>query len=129
MAMYQIAAYETYQDGQVIFEEGSSGDWIYEVDSGSIELSRMVGGQKIIIEVLKEGDVFGEMAFVAHIPRTATAQAIGETTVGIIDRDYMDQEFNKLSGSFRTMLKVLVLRLKKTTDTIVDAKSSQLSGK
>ncbi len=127
--MYQIAAYETYQDGQTIFEEGSSGDWIYEVDSGSVELSRMVGGQKIIIEVLKGGDVFGEMAFVAHIPRTATAQAIGETTVGIIDRDYMDQEFNKLSGSFRTMLKVLVLRLKKTTDTIVDAKSGQLSAK
>jgi hypothetical protein len=27
--MLQIAGEETFQDGQIIFEEGSAGDWIY----------------------------------------------------------------------------------------------------
>jgi len=120
--MFQIAAYETFQDGQIIFEEGSSGDWIYEIDAGVVELSRSVGGQRVVVEVLHAGEVFGEMAFVAKIPRTATARAVGETTLGIMDRDYLDKELNKLTGSFRTLLKILVLRLKKATDNIVDAK-------
>jgi CRP-like cAMP-binding protein len=124
--MLHIASYETYQEGEIIFKEGDSGDWIYAIESGSVELSKMVGDKKIIIEVLRrEGDVFGEMAFIANISRTATARAIGATTVGIIDRTYLDEEFNKLSGSFQAILKALVLRLKKTTDTIATAKSKE----
>jgi CRP-like cAMP-binding protein len=46
--MFQIAAYETFQDGQIVFEEGSSGDWVYEIDAGTIELSRTAGGQREI---------------------------------------------------------------------------------
>ena len=121
--MFQIASYEKYQDGQIIFKEGDSGDWVYVVESGSVELSKMIGDTKIVIEVLRlEWDVFGEMAFIANISRTATASAIGPTTVGIIDRNYLDDEFNRLSGSFQAILKSLVLRLKKTTEAIAQAK-------
>jgi CRP-like cAMP-binding protein len=121
--MLQIASYESYQDGQVIFKEGDSGDWVYVVESGSVELSKKIGETKVVIEVLRrEGDVFGEMAFIANISRTATATAIGLATVGIVDRTYLDEEFNRLSGSFQLILKSLVLRLKKTTETIAEAK-------
>ena len=121
--MLQIASYEKYQDGQIIFKEGDSGDWVYVVESGSVELSKKIGETKVVIEVLRrEGDVFGEMAFIATISRTATASAIGPTTVGIIDRKYLDDEFNRLSGSFQAILKSLVLRLKKATETIAQAK-------
>jgi len=121
--MVQVASYETYQDGQIIFNEGDSGDWVYTIESGSVELSKMVGNTKVVVDVLREDDVFGEMAFIANIPRTATAKAIGETNLGILDRTYLDDEFNKLSGSFRMILKALVLRMKKTTDTVAEAKT------
>jgi CRP-like cAMP-binding protein len=124
--MLHIASYENYQDGQLIFREGDSGDWIYAVESGSVELSKIMGDKKVIIEILRrEGDIFGEMAFIANISRTATARAVGPTTVGIIDRTYLDEEFNKLSGSFQGILKALVLRLKKTTDAIAEVKSKE----
>ena len=120
--MFQIATEETFRDGQIIFDEGSSGDWIYVIDSGAVELSKKVEGKKIVIEVLKPGDIFGEMAFIAHVPRTATAQAVGNTTVGIIDRTFLDNEYNKLSQYFQSILKTLALRLKKTTEAIVNSK-------
>jgi CRP-like cAMP-binding protein len=124
--MLHIASYENYQEGQIIFREGDFGDWIYTVESGSVELSKMMGDKKVIIEILQqEGDIFGEMAFIANISRTATARAVGPTTVGIIDRTYLDEEFNKLSGSFQGILKALVLRLKKTTDAIAEVKSKE----
>jgi CRP/FNR family transcriptional regulator, cyclic AMP receptor protein len=114
--MYQTATEETYQDGEIIVEEGSSGDWIYVIEEGAVEISKMVEGQKKIISVLKKGEVFGELGFITKEKRAATARAIGDTVVGIIDRNYLDQEFNKLSSGFRAILKSLVSRLKKATE-------------
>ena len=120
--MFQIASYEKYQDGQVIFEEGSHGDWIYVVDDGTVEITKVIDGEKVVIETLKPGDIFGEMAYIAKIPRTASAVAKGNTTVGIIDRNFFDQEFNKLSADFQLIFKTVAFRLRKTTEAALKAK-------
>lgn len=117
--MFQIAAYEKYSDGQVIFQEGTHGDWLYVVEDGTVEISRVVNNKRIIIATFKEGEIFGEVAYIAKVERSATATALGDTTVGIIDREFFDKEFNKLSGNFQLVLKTLALRLKKTTDVLV----------
>lgn len=114
--MYQIASEETYKDGQVILEEGSSGDWVYVVLSGSVEISKTIGGRKFIITALEPGEVFGELGYLGAMKRTATARAIGETTVGVIDRTFLDQEFNKLSGPFRSILVAVVKRFRNLID-------------
>jgi CRP/FNR family cyclic AMP-dependent transcriptional regulator len=118
--MFQIASYETFQDGQVIFEEGSNGDWIYVVDEGEVEISKKVGGQRIVVETLDEGDVFGEMAYIDKEPRSATATAKGTAVVGIIDRDFFDSEFNKISADFQKILKTVAFRLRKVTQKSVE---------
>ena len=114
--MYQIASEETYKDGQVILEEGSSGDWVYVILSGSVEISKTIGGRKFIITALEPGEVFGELGYLGAMKRTATARAIGETTVGVIDRTFLDQEFNKLSGPFRSILVAVVKRFRNLID-------------
>jgi CRP/FNR family transcriptional regulator, cyclic AMP receptor protein len=124
--MLPIATYEDYQDGQIIFEEGSHGDWIYSIESGSVEISKVVEGGRIIVAVLQPGDVFGEIAFLSRVPRTATARAVGETTVGLIDRSFLDAEYNRLSQHFQEILKILSMRLKRTTDQLLELKSQQL---
>jgi CRP/FNR family cyclic AMP-dependent transcriptional regulator len=113
---YHIASEETYEDGQIIIEEGSSGDWVYVVLSGSIEISKTIGSRKFIITVLEQGQVFGELGYLGAIKRTATARSIGETTIGVIDRSFLDQEFNKLSGTFRGILVAVVERFKNLID-------------
>jgi len=120
--MLPVKNYEIYQDGQIIFEEGSFGDTLYIIDSGSVELSKKIEEKSIIIENLEQGYIFGEVAFIARIPRTATARAKGETTIGIIDPDYLDNEINKLSEHFQTIIQTLALRLQKTTDALAKMK-------
>ena len=120
--MFLTANEETYQDGQIIFEEGSYGDWIYVIESGSVELSKTIGTRKIVLEILQKGDIFGELGFITKQPRTATAQAIGKCIIGIIDKDYLMTEYNKLSGNFRTILNTVVSRLNKTTELSAQTK-------
>jgi CRP-like cAMP-binding protein len=123
--MFKIASYETFQDGQIIFEEGSNGDWIYVVEEGKVEISKNVGGQKIVTETLKEGDVFGELAYIDKTPRSSTATAKGTTVVGIIDRDFFDAEFNKIPTDFQKVLKKVAFRLRKTTKRPVDMQNEK----
>lgn len=118
--MFQVATYETFEDGEVIFADGANGDWMYVVESGEVEISKIVDGRKIVIETLKPGDLFGEMAYIDKTPRSATATARGTTEVGIIDRQFFDREFNKLSADFQQMLKLVAYRLRKTTGKLLE---------
>lgn len=120
--MFQISAEETYRDGDVIFEEGNAGDWIYVVLSGAVEITKHVGDRDVVVDVVEPEDVFGELGFISQTPRTASARAVGETLLGIVDRTFLDQEFNKLSGDFRVILKSMAMRLKKTTEIAFQAK-------
>jgi uncharacterized protein (TIGR02266 family) len=114
--MFQISAEETFEDGQIIFEEGSHGDWVYVIQSGRVEIAKRVEGDKVVLGVLKPGEIFGEINFFTKTPRAATARAVGRTVVGLYDRSFLDEEFNKLSGSFRIMLTQLAIQLVKTTE-------------
>lgn len=125
--MFQVASYETYADGKVIFPEGSHGDWIYVVEEGMVEISKQVGDRKVVIEMLEPGELFGELAYIAKIARTATATAIGQTVIGVLDRDFFDQEFNKLPSNFQGMFKTVAIRLKVTTEKILSL--TEIAGK
>ena len=110
MGIYDIAVEETYSDGQIIFKEGDSGDWIYDILDGSVEISKTIEGKNHTVALLQRGEVFGELAFIGGIKRTATARAVGCTTVGIIDRECLEKEINRLSSRFRTILVAVVQR-------------------
>jgi uncharacterized protein (TIGR02266 family) len=115
-----IASEESYQDGQVIVQEGGSGDWVYVILSGTVQLSKTIGGKKYVIEWLQPGEIFGELGFFGGVTRTATAQAIGETTVGLIDRGFLDTESNKLQSDFRNILISMIERYKKMINRVCD---------
>ena len=114
--MFTLVTKETFQDGQIIFEEGSSGDSLYLILSGTVEISKTACGKKQVFDLLHESDIVGELAFLGGIQRTATARAIGETTVGLIDRESLVQDLEKLSPGFRMILNVVVKRLKNMLD-------------
>jgi len=117
--MIDVISEEHYENSQVIFEEQSSGDWIYVVETGAVELYRVVEGKTVVLAVAREGEVFGEMAFIGGYPRTASARALGDTVVGVIDRKSLDYEYNKMSPTMRLVIKSLAIRLKQTTDACV----------
>jgi uncharacterized protein (TIGR02266 family) len=114
--MFQIADEQTYEDGQIIWEEGTYGDWVYVILSGKVELSRKIKGEKLVMDVLRKDDILGELEFIVKTPRILTAQALGLTTLGIIDLEFLSQEYNKLSSNIKTILHSLAARIKKDSE-------------
>jgi len=118
--MFTFASEETYDDGYVIIKEGASGDWLYVVLSGAVEISKVIQEKKYVIDVLKEGELFGEVGFLGGKKRTATATAIGQTTLGIVDRTALDMEFNELSSDLRNILMAMAKRFEKMVNRVID---------
>ena len=116
--MFQISGQEFYEDGQVIYEENSHGDWIYVIEFGGVEISKMVDGVKIVLDTLQPGETFGDVAYLTQERRATTARAIGKTELGVIDRTFLDEEFNKLTGRFRTLLRGMARRCQKTMERL-----------
>ena len=99
--MFIYVSEDTYQDGHVLLKEGTSGNWLYVVLSGAVEISKTIEGKKYVIDVLRPGEVFGEVGFIGGKKRTATATTVGQTVVGVVDLSSLDAEFNRLSSDFR----------------------------
>ncbi len=123
--MFYIASEEDYQDGEIIIEEGTSGDWVYVVQSGKVEISKKIGGKKLVVSMLGPGEVFGELGFLGGGTRTATVRAIGEASIGIVDRAFLDKEFNRVSSEFRAILVAVVKRFKQMADRTIEISSRQ----
>ena len=111
--MLQLVDKEDFEDGQVIFEEGSSADRIYVVLSGSVEITKKANNKKHILELLEQGKVFGGISFLGMKEIQTTATAKGKTEVGIVERASLESEFNHLSSPLRSILKATFISCNK----------------
>jgi rhodanese-related sulfurtransferase len=78
--------------GDLIIREGDEGDFYFVVESGRLQVERLVGGAKVLLAELKSGDAFGEEALVSEAKRNATVVALTEGQLLRLDR----QQFNEL---------------------------------
>jgi putative ABC transport system ATP-binding protein len=68
--------------GEVLFEQGTMGDLIYVVSEGKLEIVReLAGGGEEVLKVVTNGDYFGEIGPLFHLPRSATVRACTDATV------------------------------------------------
>jgi uncharacterized protein (TIGR02266 family) len=109
---------ENYKAGDIIFKEGSHGVAVYLIESGRVEISKDVQGKKLVIQALGPGDIFGEMSYIDHEPRSSTAAALEDTVLELLDKDFLDGEFNQISSAFRAVISALVTRLRETNQKL-----------
>jgi len=72
---------QPFEAGQTIFEAGASGDTMFIVVDGAVELSL----HGISLETVESGGFFGEMALIDH--RERSASAIGKVSGKIVPID------------------------------------------
>ena len=73
--------------GHTLFQAGDPGDSLFIVRTGEIELFiKDTAGQRIVLTTSGAGDMFGELAMLDTGPRTATALALTDSEVLVLDR-------------------------------------------
>ena len=92
-------------DGETLFRAGDPGESLFLVRAGEIELYvRDNAGQKIILDITRPGDFFGEIALLDAGARTASAVALTDTELIEIDRDDLLLLFQRKPDAALSML-------------------------
>lgn len=80
-----------YPKDTMIFSESQNGAEMFIIQSGEVEISKVVQGNEVVLAVLKKGDMFGEMALLENKPRSASAIARTDCVLMVINRSNFNQ--------------------------------------
>jgi CRP-like cAMP-binding protein len=97
--------------GTVLFEEGQPGDYMYVVQSGEVEIRRMVGETERVLAVLQPGEFLGEMAILNGRPRSATAVVRSDAKLLVIEGKTFEAMLRARPEIALRIIKALSLRL------------------
>jgi len=86
-ALHRVAREQSFAPGQEIFKEGDTGDAMFLVKEGRVEISAVASRNvRHILAQVEPGDIFGEMAIIEDKPRSACAVAREQTLVYALPR-------------------------------------------
>jgi hypothetical protein len=109
-----------FEPGDIVIEEGTRGTSAFVILSGTAEVIKRWGDREIVIAILSEGQVFGEMGLIEDRPRSATVRALSELKLRIIDRDHFNELLRTKPSVLIPILKSLFERLRQASDLLAE---------
>lgn len=108
-----------YNDGEIIIKQGTTGDCLYVIQEGTVEIIIESGEEETKVAELGEKDFFGEMGLFEKDNRSCTVRALGNVKVLTIDkRNFYKTIQNDPSLAFN-LLEKMSKRLRDTTKKVI----------
>lgn len=102
--------------GTVLFNQGDPGDAFYAVIEGRVRIGLTdANGRALTLGIMEEGDVFGEIALLDGLPRSAGAEALDDSKLLVIDRALFLRLLEREAGLARHIIELLCDRLRENT--------------
>jgi CRP/FNR family transcriptional regulator, cyclic AMP receptor protein len=107
--------------GTVIFAKGDPGTGLMGVLAGAVKISvPSADGRDIVLTIMHEGDIFGEIALLDGHPRTADATAMTDCELMVIERrDFLPFLRSQPDLAIK-IIEILCSRLRRTTEQVQD---------
>ncbi|MBI4668792.1 MAG: cyclic nucleotide-binding domain-containing protein [Elusimicrobia bacterium] len=108
---------ETHHKGAILYKKGDSGDKLYLISSGQIALMAPdAGGQDVVLSVLGQGEIFGEMALLTGEPRIVTVRMESSCELYALSKDDFGQILAQNPSLGIRLSHILSRRLARTTE-------------
>jgi signal transduction histidine kinase len=112
-AVRRLAEERTFAAGQEVFREGDPGDGLYVVKSGLVEISGQLGtDERQLFSQVGAGGVFGEMAVIEELPRSACAMVVQAATVYFLPRAGLVELIERTPSLALAFMKLVSRRLR-----------------
>jgi CRP/FNR family transcriptional regulator, cyclic AMP receptor protein len=126
----QVAVPRSWERGEVIFREGDPGDTCYLIRDGAVILTREhQDGRMIALAELRTGGMFGELAMFRAEPRSATAEAIEETTAVALLAPDLQRLIKRNPDIASKLLAALAERVSRTTERLLQQSFQTVAGR
>jgi CRP-like cAMP-binding protein len=104
--------------GEVIFAEHDLGDEMYIVHSGRVLIFHETGGRENVLDSIRSGGYFGEMAIVDEQPRSASARTSEDTVLLVLHKNDFRTAVNDYPDIAFEVMKELIRRLREADQRI-----------
>ncbi|MCP4724915.1 MAG: cyclic nucleotide-binding domain-containing protein [bacterium] len=117
----QKVSKKAFKAGDIIFNQGDVGTEMYVVEKGLVEVMMATEQEKVVsLGEIGPNNFFGEMALFGDNRRIATAKALENTRVVVINGQIMKSQLSKLPNWFISMFKALIERLRETDRLLIE---------
>ncbi|WP_198038297.1 cyclic nucleotide-binding domain-containing protein [Skermanella stibiiresistens] len=106
--------HKQYEPGDLIFQKGDSGEFLYLVERGSVIIWTGTEDDKRVLGEVGTGGLFGEMAILNRQPRMANASASAETRLLEMPASVLRQTINRADPLLVQLINVLIENLRRS---------------
>ena len=101
--------------GTALFHQGDDADALYLLRSGTLGVYVERHGVQALVALIRPGEIIGEMAVAAHVPRSASVSAIRDCDLLRLTPVIFRRLAKAHSAIHRALVQVLAHRLRRTT--------------
>lgn len=120
---------QIFPAGAQIFTEGESANFAYVIEAGNVEMLASRGGRKVLLARFGQGDLLGETALVGDSQRTATAVAVEETQVVVLDKASVREHVANADETVQLLLRLTLERLRSLEQLVLSQNAGGLDAK
>ncbi len=103
-----------FKKGDAIFNEQDDGEEMYFIDSGEIQIVKTIDDVDVNIASLGSGDFLGEMALITGSRRVASAIALTDCNLHVMDKETFMSNITNSMEFVNRVLASLACRLEET---------------
>ncbi|TFH04476.1 MAG: cyclic nucleotide-binding domain-containing protein [Spirochaetales bacterium] len=112
---------DVFEPGQVVFRENEPAERFFIVTDGQVEVWKdYASDNSDLLAVHGQGHLFGEMALIDDLPRSATVVARTRTTVLYLFREEFDRILRENSAVALSILRSLSAMVRKSNESFVE---------
>lgn len=108
-----------FRQGETIFHQGDPGQMLYLIQSGQVRIYVMGDeGQEMSVVLDGPGDIFGELAVIDGLPRSASVVALEDTIVLTLGRELFREHMRRSPQFALNFMKALSVRVRYSTQQV-----------
>jgi CRP-like cAMP-binding protein len=111
-AMLEIMPNMLLKKGESAFQQGDEPDGVYYVCSGSLKVTRENNQESQVLAELEDGDIFGELAMIDRLPRSATVTALEDSWLYKFSARSFEKRLNDMDQFMQSVFATLVLTVR-----------------
>ena len=113
--MDQTTTMSTCEPGRVFYVPEDTGEVLFLLKKGRVQLYRLSpDGKKLIVAILEEGSIFGEMSFVGQGMHNTFAESIDDCTLCVMSRQDIENLIQEKPQVGIRFMEAMAVRLQKT---------------
>ncbi len=122
----EIVGADRVGTGEILMAEGAPSDQVCLIYQGAVELFRHRGDRRVVLQVLRDGDVFGDVPFFCSMAAPFSARARSATTLVRLDGDLIWQLLDSRTHVRQRFIFSLASRLERTQRRLLELTAGSL---